>query len=264
MGIDARLKDVIAVKIWIIEDEKPAAARLAGMIREIEPRVEIDAVLHSVDASIRQLREHPHPELLFMDIELTDGLSFEIFSQIPVPCPVIFTTAYDDYWQQAFANHGLDYLLKPVKKDQLEQAFQKYRTFQRHFLGRLTQFFHSHKPAGTETPFRKRMLIKRGNEYVPVPVEDIAYFMAEQKLVCLVTREGKKYVVDQSISDLEKELDPEHFFRLNRKFLSHRQAIQRIKGWGKGKLQVELEPKPAEDASVSQEMAAKFKDWLNT
>ena len=250
------------MQIWVIEDEKPAAARLVRMLKEIEPGIDIRFILHSVQVSISHFLEEEPPQLLFMDIELTVGLSFQIFDQIQIPCPIIFTTAYDDYWQQALKHYGLDYLLKPVKKEELIRAFEKYHRLQNHFIGSLERFIAQYqKPV--EERYRKRILTKLGNEYVSLTVEEIAYFFAEQKMVCLITNDGRKYLMDQSLSDLENEFDPEHFYRLNRKYLVHRKAISRVKAWGRGKLLIDLFPDPGDDVSVSQELAGKFKAWLD-
>jgi DNA-binding LytR/AlgR family response regulator len=250
------------MKIIIIEDEKPAAEKLLQAIKSIDETVIIEAVLTSVEASVQWLQTHPMPELIFMDIELTDGLSFTIFDACTISCPVIFTTAYDEYWQEAFEHNSIDYLLKPVKQEKLEAALKKYHLLQQHFATNLKQLLHWQEQGKTEP--KKRFLVKRGADLLSIKAEDIAYFYATHKLVCLVNFSDQKFLLDKSLADVEKETDPTQFYRVNRKYLVNVNAIKRMKAHQKGKLIVEVQPAVNEEIIVSQENASAFKEWIGS
>jgi len=249
------------MKIIIIEDEKPAAEKLQKAIQKADPAIEVAAVLGSVALSIEWLQQHPVPELIFMDIELTDGLSFKIFEKTTISSPVIFCTAYDEYWQEAFEHSSIDYLLKPIKQQKLETALGKYDKLKQHFTSNMQQLLQSQQIGGTAT-HKKRFLVKRGTDYVSIKTEDIAYFYATHKLVCLVDNKNQKFILDQSLADIEKQLDPAHFYRVNRKFLVQLNAIKKIRSYSKSKLLLELDPPINDEVIVSQENAAAFKDWM--
>lgn len=249
------------MKVIIIEDEKPAAEKLRKAIQKADTSIEIVTLLNSVQASVSWLQQQPLPELIFMDIELSDGLSFKIFEKTTITCPVIFTTAYDEYWQEAFEHNSIDYLLKPVKQDKLEAALKKYDVLKKYFAANFQQLLRSQEkeqPKG----HKKRFLVKRGTDYISIKTENIAYFYAAHKLVCLVDNSGQKFILDQSLADIEKLLDPAQFYRVNRKYLIHLNAIKKIKTWPKSKLQLEIEPSVSEDIVISQENTAAFKEWM--
>jgi len=250
------------MKVMIIEDEKPAAEKLQKAIRQAGKNIVIEAVLGSVQTAVDWLQQNASPDLIFMDIELTDGLSFKIFEQAAVTCPVIFTTAFDEYWQEAFEHNSIDYLLKPVKQEKLEAALQKFEKLKQFFTGNFQQLQQWRQQ--TEQPaYKKRFLVKRGMDYVTILAGDIAYFYATHKLVCLVDGKGQKFILDKSLAELEKETNPGQFYRLNRKFLVNIQAIKKIKTYPKGKLQIELDPPLNEEIIVSQENVSSFKEWMD-
>jgi len=244
------------MKVIIIEDEKPAAEKLQKAIKKANDAIAVEALLGNVQASVDWLQHNPLPDLIFMDIELTDGLSFKIFESVTVSCPIIFTTAFDDYWQEAFEHNSIDYLLKPVKQEKLEAALQKFDKLKHFFTANFQQL----QQAGS-VPFKKRFLIKRGMDYITVRTEEIAYFYATHKLVCLVDNKGQKFILDKSLAELEKETDPAQFYRLNRKFLVSVHAIKKIKAWPKSKLRIEVMPPVDEEIIVSQENVNAFKEW---
>lgn len=249
------------MRVIIIEDEKPAAEKLIKAIQKVDPSVEIVAVLNSVQSSVQWLQQNPQPELLFMDIELGDGLSFKIFDAIKIISPVIFCTAFDEYWQEAFEHNSIDYLLKPVKQDKLEIALNKYDTLKQHFAINFQQLQQWHRhPA--DQGYKKRFLVKRGMDYVSIKTDDIAYFYATHKLVCMVDNKNQKFILDQSLSEIEKQLDPSHFYRVNRKYFVQQNAIKKIKSYPKSKLQLELEPATSEEIIISQENVSAFKEWM--
>lgn len=249
------------MKVIIIEDEKPAAEKLKKGIEQAAMNITVEAVLASVQEATRWLQQHPLPELIFMDIELTDGLSFKILDSVNITCPIIFTTAFDDYWQEAFEYNSIDYLLKPVKQEKLEAALKKFEKLKQFFTANLQQL-QSWRQKPEQQVHKKRFLVKRGMDYVTIRAEDIAYFYATHKLVCMVDTRGQKFILDKSLADLEKETDPAQFHRLNRKFLVNIQAISKIKTCGKSKLQVELDPPVQEDVIISQESVGAFKEWV--
>jgi DNA-binding LytR/AlgR family response regulator len=251
------------MKVLIIEDEKPAAEKLQKSLQKTESNPEVIAVLKDVESSVEWFKNHPCPDLVFMDIELTDGNSFSIFEKTTVSCPVIFTTAYDDYWQKAFEHNSIDYLLKPVRQEKLDAALAKYDQLKKHFNENFRQMIDFHRePRSGE--FRKRFLVKRGADYISIKTEDIAYFYATHKLICLVELNGQKFILDQSLSDIEKQLNPALFYRVNRKFLVNMNAIKKIRAYGKSKLILEIEPPVNEEILISQENVMPFKEWMGS
>ncbi len=248
------------MKIVLIEDEVPAAERLTESLIEINQELKPVAVLTTVKESVAWLRSHGQPDLIFMDIELTDGQSFQIFDEIRLDCPVIFCTAYDEYWQKAFEHNSIDYLLKPVSREKLAAAIQKYEHLKLHFSQSFEQLQRFHKnPEG----YKKRWLIKRGADYIALKTDEIAFFYASHKMVCLVDTAGQRYLLDKSLADIEKELNPVQFFRLNRQYLAQINAIKKLKTAGKGKLLVELSPPAPEEVWISADQTAAFKEWLD-
>lgn len=247
------------MKVIIIEDEKPAAEKLKKSLLKIDSSIAVAAIKGNIKESIAWLQHNPPPELIFMDIELSDGLSFKIFEAVKIKCPVIFTTAYDEYWQEAFEHNSIDYLLKPIKEEKLEAAIKKYEHLKKYFTGNFQQLMQWQQQP--QQALKKRYLVKKGNDFVTVKTEDIAYFYATHKLVCMVEKSGLKFILDKSLADLEKELDRAVFYRVNRKFLVNINAIKKIKSFAKSKLLLELEPVVAEEIIVSQENVAAFKEW---
>ena len=249
------------MKVIIIEDERPAAEKLLKAIQKADPSIEVAAVLNSVKTSVEWLQQNPLPDLLFMDIDLGDGLSFKIFDKINITSPVIFCTAYDEYWQEAFEHNSIDYLLKPVKQDKLEIALNKYDKLKQHFAASFQQLQQWHRhPA--DSGYKRRFLVKRGTDYISIKTEDIAYFYAAHKLVCMVDSRNQKFILDQSLAEIEKQVDPTQFYRVNRKYFVQQNAIKKIKSYPKSKLQLELEPPINEDIIISQENVAAFKEWM--
>jgi two-component system LytT family response regulator len=249
------------MKVIIIEDEKPAAEKLIKAIQKTDTAIRIAAVLNSVQASVEWLHQNPPPDLLFMDIDLGDGLSFKIFDKVKINSPVIFCTAYDEYWQEAFEHNSIDYLLKPVRQEKLETALNKYDKLKQHFAINFQQLqqWQCH-PA--EHTYKKRFLVKRGMDYASVKTEDIAYFYAVHKLVCMVDNKNQKFIIDQSLAEIEKQLDPAHFYRVNRKYFVQQNSIKKIKTYPKSKLLLEVEPALNEEIIIAQENVATFKQWM--
>jgi DNA-binding LytR/AlgR family response regulator len=250
------------MNIVIIEDEKPAAEKLQRELQQCNTSLNINALLSSVAEAVIWFKQNTQPDLIFMDIELTDGLSFKIFESCNIECPVIFTTAYDEYWQEAFEYNSIDYLLKPVKQDKLEATLKKYEKLKQHFAANLKQLLHYNRQS--ESKYKKRYLVKRGSDLIAVKTEDIAYCYATHKLVCMVDKNNQKFILDKSLSDLEKELTPAQFFRINRKYIANINAVKKMKLYGKGKLLVELIPAVEEEVIISNETVPAFKEWIGS
>ncbi|MBK8874799.1 MAG: response regulator transcription factor [Bacteroidetes bacterium] len=249
------------MKYLIIEDEDPAATRLEKLIAAAAPDFILQNHIVSIRTAVKWLQENEHPDLIFMDIQLADGISFEIFNQIPVKCPVIFTTAFDQYAIQAFKLNSIDYLLKPVKNDELEAAIAKFRKSKtstdspipyEKLLGLLKG-----KPE-----LHKRLLIRFGETIKAVEVSDVAYFYTENKINYLCTFDKKTYPLDFNLDQLESMIDPEHFFRINRQFIVHIKAINKMVSYSKSRVKLELVPPTEIETIVSTERSPNFKNWL--
>ncbi len=247
------------MKYIIIEDEDPAAARLEKMIREIDGDAELVVHLVSISSSVEYLKKNPHPDLLFMDIQLADGNSFEIFDSVMPQCPVIFTTAYDQFAIQAFKVNSIDYLLKPVKKDELASAISKYRertSKDSVSIEKLVSMIRNQSEA------QKRLLIRFGDTIKAVEIKDVAYFYTENKIHYLCTFDKKIYPVDQNLDQIESIMDSKVFFRINRQFIVNVHAINRMVSYSKSRVKLELVPPSEIETVVSTERSPHFKIWL--
>ncbi|WP_028664826.1 LytR/AlgR family response regulator transcription factor [Runella zeae] len=251
------------MKILILEDEPLAAKRLESLVKSVEPSGEILAKIESVRGAVKWLSENPQPDLILMDIQLADGLSFEIFTQVNVKAPIIFTTAYDEYAIRAFKVNSVDYLLKPIDVDELETAIVKLKSQQSTDLPtnieKALEAFISPR-----TDWKTRFLLKSGTRFEVVEVADVVYLFAEDKIVFLVNSEQKKYFVDETLDDLEEKLNPKDFFRINRKYLASIKAIERIEPHFNGRLKIKLRQRDDDEIYVSREKAESFKKWLDT
>lgn len=250
------------LRVLIIEDEAPARERLAGLVKEAIPACEVAGAVDSIAAATHWLGRNAAPELILADIQLGDGVSLDWFRAAPPPCPVVFTTAHDDYLLEAFATHGIAYLLKPVKRAELDGALKKYRELGRHFTSGLAALARALTPPVTPAR-RQRILAQRGAVYQPVALADAAYFFSENKLTFLITRAGERCLVNEPLGTLAEELDPAQFLRVNRNYLAHVSAVKSFSSVGKGRLTVQLQPRPAEEVLVSQENAAEFRAWVS-
>jgi two-component system, LytTR family, response regulator LytT len=251
--------------ILIIEDEELSAKKLKNMALAIEPNARILATIESIEKSVEWLLANNSPSLIFMDIELSDGQSFEIFEKAEVNCPVIFTTAYDQYAIQAFKVNSIDYLLKPIRQDELSFAMEKYKKLQANQQPQPPYSQLYEQISSLSSAYKNRFLVKSGSRLVPVSTNEIAYFYSEQKVTSILTTEGRKYAISHSLEELEKILNPREFFRANRQFIISYGALENIHQYFKGKLKIELKPKPdiSFDIYISKERASEFKDWLS-
>jgi DNA-binding LytR/AlgR family response regulator len=253
------------MNIMIIEDEPMAAERLEELIRKADPSANVVGKCDSVKKSVKWFREHPQPDLLFLDIQLGDGISFEIFEQVSVNCPVIFTTAYDAYAIDAFRVNSIAYLLKPVKMEELARAIEKYKTspyFTR--SASLDQQFALEKVQQLLTGgFKRRFIVRTGVHIKSVPVEGILYFYSLEKATYATTTNGKNHLLDYALDHLEDMLDPTIFFRINRKYIVSLAAIQDMVTYSNYRLKLVLRNCSDDDVFVSRERMQHFKNWLD-
>lgn len=250
------------MSVLIIEDEPVAQQTLIKLLADLAPELKPETPLASIRASLERLLRPPQPELILMDVQLADGLCFELFDVLPLSTPVIFTTAYDQFALRAFEVFGVAYLLKPIRPERLALALAKWRTLGRSGDAQETptaQLARHYFKAAQH--YRERFLVQTGSALMTVAVADVAYFVKDL-VVRLVTRENRGHPMAQSLDDLEQLLAPERFFRLNRQVLAQIDAIRMVHRGSKGKLEVELKPALAEPVVVSQERAAAFRAWL--
>ena len=249
------------MRVFIIEDEKPAFENLLYCIREIDNTIEIAGYASGVTESIRWLQTNPPPEIILMDIELADGISFNIFSQHKITSPVIFTTAYNKYLTEAFEYNSIDYLLKPIDTNKLRNTLDKYRNLQQHFTSNYSALLNV---INNPKKVKSRILVKRGTEFLTLRTEDIVYFFTEHKLVFAVDKQNKKYLCDiANLGELEEMLDEKLFFRVNRKYIVNADYIVKFKSIDKSKICIDLQVLPSEEIIISQENAPVFKRWIS-
>ncbi|MFD2573168.1 LytR/AlgR family response regulator transcription factor [Spirosoma soli] len=248
----------------IIEDEQPAARRLARLLSDSDPTIQIGPVLESVSDSVTYLRTNSHPDLLFSDIQLSDGLSFEVFRQVEPRCPIIFTTAYDEYAVQAFKLNSLDYLLKPIVSRELEAALMKFKRTTAPpapsalDFGQLVQALNQ-----SQRTYRQRFLISYRDTYRAISTREVAYFYSESKITRLVCPDTKWFPIPETLEELTDQLDPRLFFRANRQCIISVDSIMAIHKHFNGRLKLELTPAAPEEVFVSRERAEELKAWLN-
>ncbi|OEK04381.1 LytR/AlgR family response regulator transcription factor [Roseivirga misakiensis] len=253
------------MRVVIIEDEAPAFRRLQKILEELIPDVEILEVLDSVESAVEWLDESINLDLIFMDIQLSDGLSFEIFEKTSVNAPVIFTTAFDEYLLKAFKVNGIDYLLKPIKTQELAQSLAKLNQLKSIFakensldLKDLLSSINMRKK-----DYKSRFLVKQGSKLISIPVDQIAYFFIKGGVQFIYTFNNERLILDQTMDETVKQLDPKLFYRANRQYLIHIDFIGSVEKYFKGKLLVKTKFSTEEPITVSEEKASSFKAWLN-
>lgn len=257
------------MKILIIEDEDLAVRKLMKTLASTDFDIEVAGTADSIRASVTWLQENPAPDLILMDIELADGQSFDIFEKTEVKCPVIFTTSYDEYAVKAFKVNSVDYLLKPVQKEDLVAALEKYEKLKREY-----------STPNSSTPFnvdllvkelqrqlqprdyRKRFLVKNANKLVSIDTENIAYFFSDNGLNFFFTHDHKKYLVDYLMDEIQEMLDPNNYFRISRALLVSAGSIEKIEDYFGNRLILRLKPNIDKEAIVSRERVSEFKKWM--
>ena len=246
------------MNVILIEDELPACAKLESMHQSIDASIRIVAKLGSVKDSVQWLKQNALPDLAFVDIQLSDDHSFEIFRQLPVKFPVIFTTAFDKYLLESFEFNSIDYLLKPISEEKLRRSLEKIENLKQHFVGNnIIELINQ-----PSTPYKSRFVARKGAEFVALEMEQVAYFFTEHKIVFVRDFSGRQMLVDKNLAELESIMDNRIFFRINRKYIVHQKAIDHFKPEN-GKVQIFLKPPIKEDVFVSKENAPAFRDWIS-
>ncbi|NNC50623.1 MAG: response regulator transcription factor [Flaviramulus sp.] len=251
------------MNVIIIEDEKPSARRLQRMLQSLDLKAEV--MLHSVEESIEWFKKNEHPDLIFLDIQLSDGLSFEIFETIDIKSAIIFTTAYDEYALQAFKLNSIDYLLKPIDEDDLATAVNKYKARTPQPKQAVTLDFNDIKKLlinPLDREYKKRFSVKVGQHLKLINIDEIECFYSENKGTYLHTTEGRNYLLDTTLEYLEDELEPQTFFRINRKFFVNINAIKDMVSYTNSRLQIKLNSYNEQDVIVARERVKDFKAWL--
>jgi DNA-binding LytR/AlgR family response regulator len=250
------------MQVIIIEDETPAAERLAKMLQTISNDIAVAGRYDSVESAVKYFQSPGSIDLVFMDIQLADGLSFDIFPQVTVKAPVIFTTAFDQYTLKAFKVNSIDYLLKPIDESELKNAVEKYR-----------QLYHKKETDFSEkilklvqemntTRYKERLLIKRGQQLSFLKTENAAFCYADGKLCYAVDFNSTKYLLESNLIQLEEQLDPTKFYRINRNLMVNIEAVKKVHTWLGGRLKIEVSPSTTAETIVSRERVNGFKDWL--
>lgn len=244
------------------EDETLAAEKIKDTLLAIDPSLTISGIVKSVESATEWLTEHEHPDLILCDIQLLDGLSFEIFQKIKVDSPVIFTTAYDQYAIRAFEVNSIDYLLKPVEKEKLEASLQKLKS--RTGAAPAIDYNEVLKLLRPNQPeYKSRFMVRIGQRIQAIPVEKIAYFYSESKLTYIVTDENRRYPFDLPLDEIDVQLNPRTFFKINRQYIVSFPAIAEIHPYFKGRIKLKLTPDQPDDIIVSSERSPEFKKWLD-
>jgi two-component system response regulator LytT len=249
--------------VLIIEDEAAIARRMQKLLAEIDPEIKVIDILCSIESSVTWLKSHPEPDLILMDIHLADGSSFEIFNEVEVKCPVIFATAYDQYAIQAFKVNSIDYLLKPVNKEDLAESLKKFnRLMAPSNIAGFDYSMLAQMLGVKKNDYLKRMVIRFGDVIKAIEVKDVAYFYTDEKIVFATLKEGKTYPVDFTLDQLEKKMDPERFYRINRKFLISFESIEKMISYSKSRVKITLHPVSDLEVISSTERSGDFKEWL--
>lgn len=243
-------------KVLIIEDERISALRLAKLIREIDDTLEVEGPLTSVAEVVDYLRGHNDYDLVFADIRLSDGDVFTAFQEVMPASFVIFTTTYDEYAMQAIKSHGIDYLLKPIDEKELRQAMHKVS------LGTHANTVQVQQVVSGIVRYKERLVVYKGDEIIPLQVSDILYFYKDSRGLSCTTTQGEQYRLSSTMQELEEQLNPDKFFRLNRQYLIHIRALQRITPFFNAKLKVQLLHCSDDEIFVSKERVTLFKLWL--
>lgn len=248
------------MNILILEDETRAANHLERLLAKVAPEMTVVSRIESVRDGIKYLRNNPEPELIFSDIQLADGLSFEIYKLVSVQCPIIFTTAYDHYAIEAFQTNGIDYLLKPIEEERLRQAIEKVKHFSRGLV--LEKILSLTNPT-SEKVYKSRFMVKVGDKIKSVPVEEILAFYSQEKASFIRTTDAHTYCIDYALDQLEPMLDPEKYFRINRKYIVSIGACTNILAWTNSRLRLKIDGIDDSDIIVARERVQEFKNWLD-
>ena len=249
------------MKAIILEDEKLSADYLITLLKRINPVIEIIGVYDSVAASLEVFQQEVTVDVLFADIHLADGISFDLFSKVDIEIPVIFTTAYDEYAIKAFKLNSIDYLLKPIGISELKAALEKLEKIQKNHSSQQIQEVATNYIQ--QNSFKNRFLVKIGDAIIPIKTEEIIHFISEDGMVFLVTKQGKRHPVDYNLDQLERILDPSLFFRINRKVILELNSVQKAVSYFNSRLKIKSDILDEEACIVSRDRVASFKNWLD-
>jgi DNA-binding LytR/AlgR family response regulator len=254
------------MKVLIIEDEQLGAERLIRLLHSIDNTIEVVGNTHSIKSSVEWLKKNEHPDVILMDIELTDGQSFDIFNHVKIKSSIIFTTSYDEYALKAFKVNSIDYLLKPIRKDDLKKAFDKYAEIislngNSATMLDINKLVFELKQLNPNS-YRRRFLVKEQQRLISVETENIAYFYSEEGQNYLVTRNKQVFPLDYTLEEMEDMLDPAAFQRANRAFIISIKSVQQISNYANGKLKLDLMPPSKKEVLVSREKTSDFKVWM--
>jgi two-component system, LytTR family, response regulator LytT len=258
----------MGMKILIVEDEVLAAKKLTKTVASIDESAEVIGVADSIQGTVEWLNNNPAPDLILMDIELADGQSFEIFSLTEVKSPVIFTTSYDEFALQAFKVNSIDYLLKPVQKEDLEAALNKFKQLKSMYKEdkkedvSIEQIVKELQQKLQPKEYRKRFLVKHGQKLISIEIDEIAYFFSDGRLNFFKTIDNRKFVVDYTMDEMEEMLDPDKYFRISRSFYVSINSIDQIHDYFGNRLLLHLNPPVDKEAIVSREKVSDFKKWM--
>lgn len=247
-------------KVLIIEDEARAASHLERLLAKVAPEMEVVARLESVRDAVAYFAGNPELGLIFSDIQLADGLSFEIFQQVKVNCPIIFTTAWDHYAIEAFNTNGIDYLLKPIEEERLLKAIEKARQFT---PGPLLEKILAMSVTKPTQSYKSRFLVKVGEKIKSIPVEEITAFYSLEKATYLFTHDKRSYAIDFALDHLETIVNPERYFRINRKFMLSLETCSNITAWSNSRLKLKIDGLEDQEIIVARERVQEFKEWLD-
>ena len=253
------------MKAVIIEDEKIAAELLKNLICQLDENIEVVTVLQTVEDSVEWLNSNQHPDILFVDIHLADGSSFSIFEKTEVKCPIVFTTAYDEYALKAFEVNSIDYLLKPINKDDLQRALNKYKNLkgEKHEVDYKTLISRFLTEAENINNYKEHFLVPERDKLVPLAAKDIAYVYIDLKLIKAVTFSGKIYYLNQNLDEMMNQLNPKMFFRANRQYIVSHEAIKDVSIWFGNKISLNLTIPTEEKIIVSKARVSDFKNWYS-
>ena len=248
------------MKVIILEDENRAVNHLKRLIERVAPEMEVTGVFETIRDTVEYLEQEPHLDLIFSDVQLADGTSFEIFSKVNVRCPIIFTTAYDTYAIEAFNANGIDYLLKPIEEERLRKAIDKARKFTSNMA--LENLLMQRTDPGSRQS-RSRFMVRVGEKIRTIMVEDILAFYSFEKTTYLHTSSHRNYIIDYSLEELENMLDRDSFFRINRKYIVSIEACSQIIAWSNNRLKIDIEGIDDQKIVVARERVRDFKRWLD-
>ena len=251
------------MNILIVEDEPLAAEKIIGYIDELLPEGRVHGPITNIDEGIHWFEKNEEPDVIISDIMLADGLCFDIYNSIDIKCPVVFTTAYDEYAIRAFEVNSIDYLLKPISKEKLKTSLEKITDLSPNKkedidFNKLAELLQQ-----TNRTYKSRFLVKIGQKIKAIPTNKISYFFTQDKLSFIVSHQSDKFPVDHTLEEIDAMLDPKYFFRINRKYIVHIDAVKEIHPYFKGRLKLELNPGVNEDIVISSEKTPSFKAWLD-